>query len=237
MIMTVINTHTLMAMHTDGALLHLMHLVSPALPVGAYAYSQGQEAAVEQGVITDVNSAYDWIHSVFAWGLGCLDLPVLVRIFRAWSADDHGCVQQWNDWVLAARETQELWLEDSQMGAALQRLLRSLSVPQAESWDDEQSSAFVTQFALAGVHWQIPLPSLLRGFAFSWLENQVAAATRLIPLGQTQAQQLLLRLMADVGAICDGAAELTDAEIDGGLPGLAMTSTDHETQYSRLFRS
>ena len=61
-------------------LLHLMQMVSPALPVGAYAYSQGLEYAVEKRWVNDMASAEDWIGEVLNHSVGGLDLPVLLRL-------------------------------------------------------------------------------------------------------------------------------------------------------------
>ncbi|WP_018276305.1 urease accessory UreF family protein [Teredinibacter turnerae] len=220
----------------NNQLLHLMHLVSPALPVGAYAYSQGLEYAVDSGWLTEPGELQYWITGVLEHSVGHLDLPVLLRIYRAWKAAALDEVDRWNDFVRANRETAELLLEDEQLGLALQRLLVSL---QTEGADERLSSppCFVTQFALAGVRRDIAEEDLLYGFAWSWLENQVAAATKIVPLGQTQAQQTLVAMMEKIPAVCAHALTLQDDELGVGLPALAMASSRHERQYSRLFRS
>ena len=218
-------------------LLHLLHLVSPALPVGAYAYSQGQEYAVERAYIHDRESAGGWIGGVMEHSLAGLDLPILRRCYHAWQHEDLPQVQHWNDYLQACRESAELELEDQQLGRALMRLLASLEVPAAIAWPRTEPMCFATAFALAGWHWQVELEELLQGYCWSWLENQVAAATKLVPLGQTEAQQLLLSLMPSVTTACQRAATLEDDELGAGLPGLALVSAQHETQYSRLFRS
>ena len=220
-----------------NSMLHLLHLVSPALPVGAYAYSQGQEQAVELGYLTNRDSAERWINGVMQHSLAGLDLPVLARLYDAWHSGDQTQVDYWNQFLQAARESAEFELEDQQMGRALMRLLASLEVPAAITWSRLEPCSFATAFALAGVHWQVDKKSLLMGFCWSWLENQVAAATKLVPLGQTQAQQLLLALMPAVEQCSAGAMAVADEDLGAGLPALALISAQHETQYSRLFRS
>lgn len=221
----------------SGSLLHLMHLVSPALPVGAYAYSQGLEYAIDSGWAGSEPALQDWIEQVMTHSLGQLDVPVLRRVYNAWQADDLAQVNDWNDFVLACRETQELLLEDEQLGLALGRLLESLDISQAARSNFSRSPSYVTLFALAGVRWQVSVDELARGFVWSWLENQVAAATKIVPLGQTRAQQLLVALMPAVDEVCERAKTLTDDELGLSLPGLAMASCLHERQYTRLFRS
>ncbi len=213
-----------------------MQLVSPALPVGAYAYSQGQEYAVDSGWLKQQGSVSSWIEGLLKYSLGRLELPVLQRVFVAWQNNDLVAINRWNHFIRANRETSELLLEDEQLGLALKRLLCSLGVEGAE-WELEAAPSFVILFALAGERWQIPISDLSQGFAWSWLENQVAAATKLVPLGQTQAQQLLSELLERIPDVCEAATALADAELGIGLPALAIASSRHERQYSRLFRS
>jgi len=142
----------------------------------------------------------------------------------------------WNQFVLACRETRELLLEDQQLGIALSRLLQSLDIHQHSNMF-EDSPSFTTMFALAGVSWKISCPELLQGYCWSWMENQVAAATKTVPLGQTQAQQILQRSMQQIPHAVNLAEKVNDEEMGIGLPGLAIASSLHERQYSRLFRS
>lgn len=218
------------------ALLKLMNLVSPALPVGAYAYSQGQEWAIDSGWLSNLDEVEDWVLGVLRHNFGRLDLPCLLRLHAAWQENNSESIRYWNDFLLASRETQELLLEDEQLGLALSRLLVSLEITR-HSDIVPAPIAFATLFALAGVSWNIPLRELAVGMAWSWLENQTAAATKTVPLGQTQAQQMLQRMMLHVPGVVDMAMTLDDEELGPGLPALAIASSLHERQYSRLFRS
>lgn len=219
----------------NATLLHLLHLVSPALPVGAYAYSQGLEYAVDSGWLKTEDDLTGWLRGVMEHGFGQLDAPVMLRCLRAWRRRDGAALQEWNQYLLACRETAELLLEDSQLGMALRRLLRSLRIDDATLAADEVS--FASQFALACHHWQIAEGEALQGFIWTWLENQVAAATKLVPLGQTQAQGILVRLLEEIPAIAQTALQLRDEDIGWSLPGQVLASAKHERQYSRLFRS
>lgn len=218
-------------------LLHLMQLVSPALPVGAYAYSQGQEYAVDQGWVTSLDEVENWIAGVLRYSVGRLDLPVLWRLLAAAEQESVESLTEWDDYLSASRESAELLLEDRQMGEALWRLLSELQIASITLWPEERAPSFATGFAVAAKAWGIAPERAMQGFGWSWLENQVAAAIKLVPLGQTDGQRLQMRLMPVLEEAVASAMALDDNEMGAGLPGLAMASARHETQYSRLFRS
>ncbi|GAB3105470.1 urease accessory protein UreF [Aestuariicella hydrocarbonica] len=239
---------------TDVGLLRLLQLSSVSLPVGGYAFSQGLEYAVEAGWVDSVESAEAWLELQMHDALARVDLPILWRIHRLCQVQQDGGentvagVQYWNRMALACRETKELRLADTAMGEALQRLLTRLDVPldglrQAQSAQPcapaqvPAEVSFVAVFACAAQQWQVNAEAALLGYAWSWLENQVAAATKLVPLGQTHAQQLLGQLQQCIPATIATAKSLADDELGASLPALAIASALHETQYTRLFRS
>ena len=223
--------------HCSQSLLHLLHLSSPALPVGAYAYSQGLEYAIDHGKLTTVDSVADWLRGVLLHGLGNLDLPLLMRCYQAWGEKDYAAINHWNYFLRACRETSELLLEDEQLGMALSRLLADLDFPSEAVSALKEKPSFAVMFALAGNYWKIPVSDLLQSFAYSWLENQVAAATKIVPLGQTAAQKLLIQLLPAIPLAIVAAQDATDENLGTSLPGQVLASTLHEYQYSRLFRS
>ena len=223
--------------YSSLALLHMFHLSSPALPVGAYAYSQGLEYAIDSGQLKTAADVADWLRGVLHHGFGKLDLPVLMAAYRAWQHNDFLAVNEWNFFLRACRETSELLLEDEQLGVALQRLLLDLEAPASAINTLNAKPAFAIMFALAGQHWKIPLTDLMHSFAYSWLENQVAAATKILPLGQTAAQKLLLQILPEIPNAIAAAQTLPVEDIGASLPGQVMASSLHEYQYSRLFRS
>ena len=220
-----------------AALPHLLQLCSPALPVGAYAYSQGLESAVERGWVRDEASAGEldsWPARPYAAAAGSAGLrPVVSGVAGSglWKR------RRWNARLFASREAAELQREDRHLGAALARLLSDLGLEEAEPWRNAPRVCFATLFSLAAVRWDIPLLEAATGYAWAWTENQVTATTRLIPLGQTASQRLLVAAgPVIVAAVADGLV-LPDEEIGAAAPGLALAGALHETQYSRLFRS
>lgn len=220
-----------------GALLGLLRFASPSLPIGAYAYSRGLEQAVHSGAVHDEASAAAWILGLATHATARLDGPVLLRLQAAFEAHDLHAVERWNALLLASRESAELRLEDTQLGAALARLLTSQGVSRAEAFCKRGDVCYASMFALAALHTGMPSSLSLLGFLWAQAEGQVSAAVRLIPLGQTAGQNLLSRLSSTLPACVATATALSDEEIGAFTPGLALASALHETQYTRLFRS
>jgi urease accessory protein len=234
-------TEPVSAVHaSDLALARLLRLASPMLPVGAFSYSQGLESAVEQGWVRDEHSARGWIGDVLAFTVGGFEAPLWCRLYRAWEAADADAVGLWNEIFLAARESAEFRAETVQMGYSL----RTLLVGSGE-FDDAQLAplhavrdpAFPAAFSFACSAWSIPERQALLAYLWAWLENQVSAAMKTIPLGQMSGQRLLASLSAALPALANAALTMGDSELTSCAPGLAIASYRHETQYSRLFRS
>lgn len=222
---------------TPPGLLRLLQLASPTLPVGAYAYSQGLEWAVESGWVHDERSAADWIGGVLGAGPAQLDLPVLARLYHAWETNNLERVHYWSRYLDAARESGELQAEARQLGESLAVLLTQLGIEAAQPWKEVAYAGFPTLFALAAVTYRVPLPETALGFLWAWCENQVAAAMKLVPLGQAAGQRILSRLIEQLPALTERGLTLADHEIGVLAPRLAIGSARHETQYTRLFRS
>lgn len=236
---------TIQAMHTSTrtvpdpglARRRLWQLISPTLPTGAYSYSGGMEAAVEAGWIRQRDDVADWLTGQLQHTHARVDVPLLARLHRAWLAGDLADVQRISVWLRACRETAELVAEDHHQGRALAALLADLGLPGAEAWRDAALASWATLFALAMARWGIPRQEGAEAYLWSWCANQVAAAIKLVPLGQTDGQRLLRDLAPEVGAAALHGLALDDGAIGGSAPGLAILSSLHETQYSRLFRS
>ena len=232
-----------MTMQVDGAgasepwLLSLLRFTSPTLPIGSYAYSRGLESAVHAGDVHDEASARTWIVGLLQHTAARLDGAILWRLLAAFAHDDREQVEAWNARLLASRESAELRLEDTQLGAALARLLAGQGVSAAQAFMSRADVCYATLFALAAISFEIPAAAALQGFLWAQAESQCSAAVRLIPLGQTAGQRLLAACAAVVPACAELARTLPDAAIGAFAPGLAIASALHETQYTRLFRS
>lgn len=218
-------------MADDIALLGLLRLVSPALPVGGFAYSQGLEYAVDCGWVKNADDTEAWIAGVISEGLAQLDIPLLCRLFEA--VDNPDRFKHWNQRVFASRESLELRKEEQQMGRALWRLLTDLNEP----LPDIAEPSWLAAFAVAARRWGLNSQQTGLGFLWSWLENQLTVAAKTVPIGQTDVQRINSKLLPTLAsAVAEGMA-LADEDICGGLPGVVLASMKHEVQYSRMFRS
>jgi len=218
-------------------LLRLLQLSSPSLPIGAFAYSQGLEQAVALHWAFDEASAGHWIVGLLSHGLGRLDLPVLIRLHRAFADEDLVAFRRWNQFLFASRGSSELQAEDRHLGGALARVLHGLGIEAASAWIADPCATHAALFALAAVRWNIQATAMAAGYAFAWTEAQVGAATRLCPLGQQAAQRILTRALPVIDGVVGEAFLLADDDLGASAPAHAIASALHETLYSRLCRS
>ena len=222
------------------ALVRLLQLASPALPVGAYSYSQGLESAVEAGIVKTAADAKTWISDLLHFNVATMETPLGVRLYRAWRDDDHDRASYWNSYALASRETMELRAESAQMGYSLTRLLvdgNFCDVTKLASLTQLESKSFPAAFSFAAVQFGLSEREFVSAYLWSWLENQVIAAVKLVPLGQVAGQKLMFELGEKIPQLVEQVLELSDDDLCNYTPGLAILSGQHETQYSRLFRS
>ena len=211
----------------------LLQLASPTLPVGAYSYSCGLEAAVDAGAVEDAAGAERWIGDVLEFSMVRMEAPVLFSFMRSFDQKHSSAIQELNERFLASRETAELRAETVQMGYSLNRLCKDLGLGEIPV----EEPSFPAAYAFAASRWKIEPEAALQAYLWAWLENQVMAAVKAIPLGQTDGQRILLSLGGRLESLARKAIAMTDADIGNFAPGLAMASSRHETQYSRLFRS
>ena len=229
-------------MTTDTApsgLLQLIWLASPALPIGGFSYSEGLEAAIEQGLVHNEASATDWVVDQLHLTQSRGDMAVLAQAIPAWQRGDTARLQALNDWVMATRETAEMRLQTEQMGRSLLDWLRNL-----QQASDAQlkvcarlpvSYPLAMALALSLAH--TPLDQALQACAFGWAENMTQAALKSVPLGQSAGQRMLARLAREIPLAVQTAMSLQDEDRQAFSPMLAILSSRHETQYSRIFRS
>jgi urease accessory protein len=225
---------------TPATLLGLLRLASPALPVGGFSYSEALEAAVDGGLVHDEASAAQWLSDQLHLALARAELPLLAAAHAAWSQHDAARIDELNAWLLATREAAELRAQTEQMGRSMLAWLRQqasgdarvaalAALAPAPSWP--------IAFALAAVHAGAKAHDAVLTYGFAWAENQVQAALKAVPLGQSSGQRILARLAHELDPLAHTALGIGDNQRQAFAPLLAILSSRHETQYSRLFRS
>ncbi|KXI30202.1 urease accessory protein UreF [Paraglaciecola hydrolytica] len=228
-------------MTSSLALTRLLQLCSANLPVGGFSFSQGLEQAVELGWVDSAESTYDWCHTYLQQAMLRSDLPLLAAQFSALQNQELEDFAHNEDWIKATRESSEILMADLAMGKAMLRLLGNLDELQTHPYfavmQDYQSLSFISSFALAACLFDVQHADMLTGFAWTYIDNQIAAATKLVPLGQTQSQNLLFKLAAVIPHCVDNYQRGPASQLGQSLVGLSMASSWHEQQYSRLFRS
>lgn len=221
-------------------LVRLLQLASPALPIGAYSYSQGLEWAVESGAVHDAPTAQRWIGDLLVHVHAHGEAAVAWRLCSAAHEPDWDRFAHWHGWFRASRDTAELAAETRHMGGALARLLRDLDLVDGVAAVAIERNAPITlpgAFALAARTFSLSCEDALTAYLWSWAESQVLAAMKTIPLGQVAGQKMLLALGDTIPQVVTRARACADDDVSSFAPGLALASSRHETQYTRLFRS
>jgi urease accessory protein len=218
-------------------LLRLLQLASPALPIGAFNISQGLEYAVDQGWVRDGPQATEWILGNATHGIATLDLPLLMRLHDAWRREDAARALQLSRELVASRETAELRAEERHMGQALAKVLIEFGIGGARDWQRDPGASYAAMFALAAQQAGASAHDTAVAYLWTWAENQVLAAVKLIPLGQTAGQRALEVIRLRIPDLVATSGNLVDEDIGNATPLAMMSSAWHETQYSRLFRS
>ena len=218
-------------------LLRLLHLASPSLPTGAFAYSQGLEWAVEAGWVINAADLQNWLADLIQTSLTRVDIPLLKRMMDACSRGPKEELVRWCDLLLALRETDEMQMEEKNRGRAMASLLEGFAVPMEPIEKQAVLTSQLAGFALAAVHFRIPPHQAAAACLWSWLENQVLAGIKIIPLGQTEGHRILLQLDPLVMKAVASGFDLEDNELGASSPAFAIASSRHETQYTRLYRS
>jgi urease accessory protein len=227
------------------ALARLLQLSSQTLPIGGYSHSQGLESAIERQVVTDAASLERWISDSLEFSMGSFEIPCLLTMAAAWTAQDAAAVGRLNDDYLATRESAELRSASVQMGHSLRALLCVLPDVPRETTEELRAIASLSlpcAWSAAMSAWCIEPIDAAIGYTWSWAENLVLVAMKTLPLGQSAGHRLLLELgprLAQLAEDCAASAGglCARAPMSNFAPGLAILSSQHETQYSRLFRS
>jgi len=220
------------------ARMRLFQMASQAFPIGGYSHSHGLEAAIESGCIHDEGSVQQWILDVLSFSINSYEVPGLLDMGHAWAAEDLDAVRRLNHEFLSTRESAELRSATVQMGFSMRALLAVLpELPTAliETLTLMEEPSLPCVWSGAAAAWSIEPSDSVAAYLWSWAENQVLVAMKALPMGQSSGQRVLLGIGAHIARL---AKQWTCSAMRSNFaPGLAILSAQHETQYSRLFRS
>jgi urease accessory protein len=218
----------------------LLQLASPALPVGAYSYSQGLEWAIESGAVSDVVTARRWIDDHLLLAIARFEAPIYAASYEAWRDENYSEVSRLNTEFIASRESSEPRAETLQVGfsySAWCRDVASINDFQRDALTSMDRVAATTAASLAAYASGLSVEQGLTAYVFGFAENQVMVLSKALPLGQIAAQKLLYALGPMVTRCVEEALHLSSDDWSSASPLLAIAQMKHETQYSRLFRS
>ena len=244
------STATARSAMAPNALLKLIWLASPALPVGAFSYSEGLEGAIESARVRDEAEVQAWLLDQLALSLTRCEMAVVAAAWRAWGQHADGAdgaegpvpaLRELNDWLLQTRESAEFRQQTLQTGRSMAEWLRQRLGEHDTGWQLlatlRPAPTWPLAFALAAQRSGAPLQSSLLAYGFGWAENMVQAAVKCVPLGQSAGQRVLQALSEALPAHVAWAERADAAQRQSATPMLAIVSAQHEQQYSRLFRS
>jgi len=217
--------------------LRLLHFLSPALPVGAYSYSQGLEWAVQNEWVANEADFEQWVTEQIGSTLALQELPLLRRLHKAARNNDVAAADKWSQTALAVRDTAEQRQEERDRALAYLRVLDTVTAID-KSWQRQwfERSQLISM-AWFSVQHAITESSLVMAFAHNWLESHLITGVKIVPLGQSSAQRLLYELAPVLLTGAKTSMTIKDEDVGISLPALSMASSEHETQYSRVYRS
>jgi urease accessory protein len=240
------------------ALARLLQLSSQALPIGGYSHSQGLEAAIEHEVVTDEDSLLRWVLDVLEFSVKSFEIPCMLSMAAVWARNDAAALAALNAQYLSTRESAELRAAAVQMGFSLRALLCVLpDIPNGtvDMLRSIPEPSLPCVWSAAATAWDIEPRDSVIGYLWTWAENQVLVAMKAVPLGQSAGQRALLAIGSKIAETAaqmisggtgtddtvvsgtDGSGDRSSEGYSNFSPGLAILSSRHETQYSRLFRS
>lgn len=210
---------------TADPLLTLHQLLSPAFPVGAFAYSHGLESAVADGAVTDAATLEHWLRDVLEHGSGWSDAVFAARAAQGGDLAELAALAA--ALTVSAERRQETLLQGAAFAATV-REVWGVAVPDAP---------YPVAFGAAVAALDLPVEDAVRLSLMAFASNLVSAGLRLMALGQTDGQRIVTALQPLCAALAARAAQATLDDLGGFVPAHDLQSMRHGALYSKLFRS
>jgi urease accessory protein len=218
----------------------LLQIASQVFPIGGFSHSQGLESAVESGIVSGEASVLAWIDDVLQFSMNTYELPSLEAMSAAWRRHDVAALHRANEEFLATRESFELRHASVQMGYSMGVLMKVL--PEIDdgiiaALQELHEPSLPCVWSALATAWSIDAADSMTAYLWVWAENQVLVALKAVPIGQSAGQRILFEMGRRIARCVDEWHSTIDRPRSNFAPGLAILSSQHETQYSRLFRS
>ncbi len=221
--------------------LEILQLVSPALPVGAFSYSEGFEFLAQTNKISNESHIFNWLEAELLRGklrVEAASLSPLMDCLNEWQREKNQksklIVFQWDQWLMASKDSLEIRTQQKQMGKSLLQLLSDLDHPLPGK---EKNLSWPVAWAWAGVSWSLPKYEVIQGYLYGWISNQISASLRLLPLGPNKVQGVQHKLLPLITKQSEILLNQDPRKIWTGDIGAIMAQQSHAELYSRLFRS
>jgi urease accessory protein len=209
-------------------LLHLLAFMSPAFPVGSFAYSHGLERAIDDGTVTSADEVREWIASLLVHGNGWNDA---VLFSQAYDASDKVRLEI-DELALALAASRERALETSDLGQSFANAVATFSTSEAMNF-----KTYPVAVAAACQKTCIDKRTGLLGYLQAFSSNLIAVAVRLVPMGQSKGLEVMRDLMPVVSKTAERALAASLDDLGSSTLLSDIAAMKHETQYSRVFRS
>lgn len=203
-------------------LLTLMQWMSPAFPVGGYAYSHGLEQAIQDGAITDADMLYDWLVEVLEHGTGRVDAILLCLALNGADVADT---------ARALAASKERFEEAEAQGRAFTDAVNGIY------GEDTPPAPLPVAVGIAARRLDLIVPQVAAHYLHAFASNLVSAAVRFVPLGQTDGQKVLKRLHGVIEGVAAQAADATLEDLGNAALGSDMAAMRHETMDVRIFKT
>jgi urease accessory protein len=218
----------------------LLVWLSPAFPVGAFAYSHGLEKAVEKGLVNDRATLAAWFEDLISLGSLRNDLILLAAAWRAATLQNAAELSEVAELAAALQPSAERRLETiTQGGSFLLQIdaawpCAAVALLRAAHTGDV---VYPVAVGVAAAGHTLALAPTLLGYGMGFVGNLLSASIRLSVIGQTDGQRLTAALLPQLQDAATRAADSTLDDIGSATFAADLASMQHETQYTRLFRS
>ncbi len=208
----------------DTGLLTLTQWLSPAFPVGSFAYSHGLEQAIADGDVTGAEGLRAWLTDILSLGAGRADAILLCAALRGEDESDLAALAK------ALAPCRERWQETRDQGAAFAAAVSATG-------HTVDPLPFPVAVGVAARALTLESAQVAQLYLHAFTSNLVSAAVRFVPLGQSEGQAALAVLHGVIAEVAEEAARASTDDITSAVPRADLAAMRHETLEVRIFKT